>query len=235
MRIIVTRPQSDGERTAAALRARGHHVLVAPLMRVEPVAADLGGQWGAVIVTSANAPSAIADNPARNALYMLPLFAVGQRSAEAARYAGFTNVTSAGGDVHDLVRMLVARQADTKAPLLYLAGEDRAADLIVELSTRGIAAEMRIVYRAVTAPFPPALIEALKAGEVDAVIHFSRRSADSYVAGAKKADVTRAALAVRHFCLSAQVAEPLAGAGHIAVAARPDEAALIELLHVPPA
>jgi uroporphyrinogen-III synthase len=235
MRVVVTRPQSDGERTAAALRARGHHVLVAPLMRVEPVAADLGGQWGAVIVTSANAPSVIADNPARNALYMLPLFAVGQRSAEAARHAGFTNVTSAGGDVHDLVRMLVARQADAKAPLLYLAGEDRAADLIVELSARGIAAEMRIVYRAVAAPFPPALIEALKAGEVDAVIHFSRRSADSYVAGAKKADVTRAALAVRHFCLSAQVAEPLAGAGHIAVAARPDEAALIELLHVPPA
>lgn len=235
MRVVVTRPQSDGERTAAALRARGHDVLVAPLMRVEPVAADLGGQWGAVIVTSANAPSAIADNLARNALCMLPLFAVGQRSAEAARHAGFTNVTSADGDVHDLVRTLVARQADAKAPLLYLAGEDRAADLIVELSTRGIAAEMRVVYRAATAPFPSALIEALKSGEVDAVIHFSRRSADNYVAGAKKAGVTRAAMAVRHICLSAQVAEALTGAGHIAVAARPDEAALIELLQVPPA
>jgi uroporphyrinogen-III synthase len=227
MRVVITRPQPDGERTAASLRARGHDVLVAPLMRVEPVAADLGGRWGAIIVTSANAPNAIADNRARNALYVLPLFAVGQRSAEAARLAGFTDVTSAGGDVHDLLRTLVARQADANAPLLYLAGEDRAADLLVELSTRGIAAEMRIVYRAVTAPFPPTLVEALEAGEVDAVMHFSRRSADNYVAGAKKADVARAALAVRHFCLSAQVAEPLAGAGHIVVAARPDEAALL--------
>jgi len=235
MRVVVTRPQSDGERTAAAVRARGHDVLVAPLMRVEPVAADLGGRWGAIIVTSANAPNAIADNSARNSLNMLPLFAVGQRSAEAARHAGFTNVTSAGGDVHDLVRTLVVRQADAKAPLLYLAGEDRAADLLVELSTRGIAAEMRVVYRAVTAQFPPALIEALKAGEVDAVMHFSRRSADNYVAGANKADVARAALAVRHFCLSAQVAEPLVGAGNILVAARPDEAALFELLEVPSA
>ena len=43
MRVVVTRPQADGERTAAALEALGHEVLVAPLMRVEPVAADLAG------------------------------------------------------------------------------------------------------------------------------------------------------------------------------------------------
>jgi hypothetical protein len=40
---------------------------------------------------------------------------------------------------------------------------------------------------------------------------------------------------VRHFCLSAQVAEPLAGAGQVTIAARPDEAALIALLQVPSA
>jgi uroporphyrinogen-III synthase len=34
MRLVVTRPQTDSERTAAALRARGHAVLVAPLLRV---------------------------------------------------------------------------------------------------------------------------------------------------------------------------------------------------------
>ena len=60
MRLVVTRPQADSERTAAALRARGHEVLVAPLMRVEPVEAELSGGWGAVIITSANAPGAIA-------------------------------------------------------------------------------------------------------------------------------------------------------------------------------
>jgi uroporphyrinogen-III synthase len=125
---------------------------------------------------------------------------------------------------------LVGEHADAKAPLLYLAGEDRAADLIGELSTRGIAAEMRVVYRAVAAPFPPALIEALRVGEVDIVMHFSRRSAENYVAGAKGAGIVGPALAVRHLCLSAQVAEPLAGASCIAVAAHPDEAALIELL-----
>jgi uroporphyrinogen-III synthase len=186
-------------------------------------------------VTSANAPDAIAGNPVREALTRLPLFAVGQRSADAARQAGFVNVSPADGDVRDLMRMLIAQRAGTNAPLLYLAGEDRAADLPAELSARGIAAEMRVVYRVVTAPFPPALIEALQAGAVDAVMHFSRRSADNYLAGASKAGISGPAMAVRHLCLSAQVAEPLVGASQIAVAARPDEAALVELLQAPPA
>ncbi len=49
MRVVVTRPQADGARTAAALEARGHEVLLAPLLQVEGVAADLSGAWGGVI------------------------------------------------------------------------------------------------------------------------------------------------------------------------------------------
>jgi uroporphyrinogen-III synthase len=230
MRVVVTRPEPDGKRTASALRAHGHEVLAAPLMKVQNMAADLSGHWGAIIVTSANALTAIADNAAKDTLVNLPLFAVGQRSAVAAQEAGFTNVTSAGGDVRDLVRTLSAERPDGKAPLLYLAGEDRAADLIGELAAHGIAAEMRVVYRAVTAPFPSALIEALKAGEVDAVLHFSRRSAEIYAAGARQAGIAGPAFAVRHLCLSAQAAAPLAGASQVTIAARPDEASLIALL-----
>lgn len=232
MRLVVTRPQADGERTAAALRAQGHDVLLAPLMRVEALPADLAGMWGAIVITSANAPVAIADNPARGALLKLPLYAVGHRSAEAARAAGFSNVISAGGDVRDLVKLIAERHADAHAPLLYLAGEDRAADLVGELATHGVAAEMRVVYRAVTAPYPPALVAALNEGAVDGVLHFSRRSAENYLAAARAADLLESALKVRHYCLSKQIAAPLAeaGAAHISVAPHPAEAALIELL-----
>jgi uroporphyrinogen-III synthase len=232
MRLVLTRPQADSERTADALRARGHEVLVAPLMRVEPVAADLSGTWGGIIITSANAAGAIAGNPASKVLFKLPLFAVGRRSADAAREAGFADVTSAGGDVRDLVQLVAERRADASAPLLYLAGEDRTADLVGELVVHGIAAEMAVVYRAATAPFPRELTVALQAGEVDAVLHFSKRSAENYLTGAVQAGVAEQALAVRHICLSAQIAEPLtrAGASRIAIAPRPDEAALIASL-----
>jgi uroporphyrinogen-III synthase len=232
MRIAVTRPHDDSERTAAVLRARGHQVLVAPLMQVEPVAASIRESWAAVIVTSANAAGAIAAHPARAALIKLPVFAVGRRSADACREVGFTDVVTAGGDVRDLIRLIVARRADAAGPLLYLAGEDRAADLIGELTARGIAAEMAVVYRAASAPFPPELIGALKAGEIDAVLHFSRRSAENYLAGASLAGIAKQALAVRHLCLSAHIAEPMtaAGASRVDIAKRPDEASLIGLL-----
>ena len=162
----------------------------------------------------------------------LPLFAVGQRSAEAAREAGFTDVTSAGGDVRDLVRSLRERSADAAAPLLYLAGEDRAADLVGELAARGIAAEMRVVYRAVDRAVSRRADRGARGrrGRRRAAFfqaqrrELSRRRAQAGIAGP--------ALAVRHYCLSAQVAEPLsaAGASRVAIAPRPDEAALIELL-----
>src|SRR5262245_36601044 len=163
MRVVVTRPQADAERTATAVRARGHDVLVTPLMGVEPIAVDLGGQWSALAITSANAPGAIARNPAREALIKLPLLAVGRRSAEAAKQAGFADVTSADGDVRELVRLIEASRRKGEGPVLYLAGEDRASDLVAELSARGMAVEMRVVYRAVTTPLPESLIDALKA------------------------------------------------------------------------
>ena len=231
MYVLVTRPEPAAERTAAALIARGHNAWKVPLMSIEPVEADLAGSWGGVIITSANAPAA----KGVAALIKLPAFAVGERSAEAARAAGFTDVNSASGDGRDLVRLLRERKA--KAPLLYLAGEHRAVDLVGELAAHGIAAEMRVVYRAVTAPFPDELVAALESGDVQAVAHFSKRSAENYLAGAVAADIAEPALKVRHYCLSAQVAAPLqaAGAKRVAVAPRPEETALIELLPLSPA
>jgi uroporphyrinogen-III synthase len=231
MRIVVTRPQVDSERTAAALEALGHEVLVAPLIRIEPVAADLAGFWSAIVITSANAPQAAATAGFKS----LPVFAVGMRSAEAARQAGFAAVKAADGDTKDLVRLIAARSSGAKAPLLYLAGEDRAGDLVAELGAHGIRAELKIVYRAVAEPFPSVLAAALEAGDVDAVLHFSRRSAELFIEGARASGVAGPAEDVRHLCLSAQVAEPLAGASRIVIAARPEEGALIALLRAQPA
>src|SRR5262245_18884914 len=100
MRLLVTRPEPDNARTAAELRARGHEVMLAPLLRIEPVPdADLGnGPWSGVLITSANGARAIAAHKRRAALDALPVLAVGQASAAAARDAGISDVTSADGD-----------------------------------------------------------------------------------------------------------------------------------------
>jgi uroporphyrinogen-III synthase len=233
VRLLVTRPESDGERTATALRQRGHVVVTAPLLRIEPILdAPLDEQrWGAILITSANAAAAIALHKRKSALLDIPVFAVGDRSAAAMRASGFAKVVSAGGAVADLMRVTVGR-LKPEAPLLYLAGEDRAGDLAGALRGKGFIVQTVVLYRAVTAAIlPQETAEALAKG-LDGVLHFSRRSAEAYVKGAQAAGVLSRALAPVQFCLSEQIAEPLrrAGAATIRVAPRPNEAALIELI-----
>jgi uroporphyrinogen-III synthase len=237
VRLLVTRPEPDGARTAETLRARGHEVTLAPVLRVEvEPCADLGGgPWAAVLVTSANAVRAAAGHPRKGELVRIPLYTVGRRSAEAARAAGFADVVSADGDADDLARLVAARAAAQPAdqPLLYLAGEDRAADLAGALASHGIVVHTVVVYRAVAETvLPTAVRGALAAGAIDGVLHYSRRSADAFEAIAMAAGIDLKSLPTRHFCLSAQVAEPLRqlGVGAVAVAERADEAALLALL-----
>jgi uroporphyrinogen-III synthase len=239
VRLLVTRPEPDGERTAQALRARGHAVVLAPLLRTETIAFVLPEQaFSAVVLTSANAARAIADHPGRAQLTAMTAFTVGRRTAEAARALGFRDVRSADGDKSDLVDLLRADllrtdllriQASDRAPLLYLAGEDRAGDL----AAAGLPVHTAVVYRALKAAhFPPPVAAALAQREIDGVLHFSARSAEAYLDCAARGGVGNQALAPVHYCLSRQVAAPLSAAGAVAlrIAARPDEAALLELV-----
>ena len=229
VRLLVTRP--EGEASAAALRARGHEVLLAPVLRIETLAAELGdGPWSALLLTSANAARAVATHARRDALVSLPLFAVGRRTAAAAREAGFTDVTSADGDQRELASLVAAQVK--RGPLLYLAGEDRAGDLAGDLAKHGLATEIAVVYRAVAlSALPPAARQALGAGGLDGVLHYSRRSAESFMGCARSADLLGAALAATHYCLSAEVAAPLSAAGaRVRIAVRPTESALIDLI-----
>ncbi len=234
MRLLLTRPEPDAQRTAAALRAQGHDVITAPLLRIEPApeAQFDTGPWAAILITSANAAPAVAVHARMTELLALPVFAVGRRSADAMAAAGFADVTSADGNVSELVRLVGARLRPP-ARLLYLAGEDRSGDLAGDLRARGFAVETVVIYRAVAATsLPPAAAQALTGGGVDGVLHFSRRSAEVFVDAARAAGVLESALQAAHYCLSAPIAEPLAkaGAADIRVAERPNEALLLALI-----
>jgi uroporphyrinogen-III synthase len=226
MRLLVTRPEADAARSAEALRARGHEVLVAPLLRVETIDADFGGPFDAVLMTGANAARAVAFHPRAAELTRLAVFTVGDRSAEAARTVGFAHVESANGALADLVRLVTSR-CPRGTRLIYLAGEDRAGDLGRELE--GFVIETAVVYRAVAVEQLPAEIVRLP---LDGVLHYSRRSAATLLRLAERAGALGAILRLAHYCLSDDVAAPLreAGAERIAVAAAPTESALWALL-----
>ncbi|HLJ00840.1 MAG TPA: uroporphyrinogen-III synthase [Bradyrhizobium sp.] len=239
MAILVTRPFPDAESTAAALRARGFEVVLAPMLRFEPTAFhdDPKTSYGAVIVTSVNALRAIEAQLGGSPLLKLPLFAVGDHTAGFARGTGFTQVISAGGDAAALRECVLAgvksKALKKNQPLLYLAGADLARDLPGELGAHGFTVITRTTYRMDAFPsLPREAREAFAANQIEAVLHYSRRSAGAFVEAIRAAGVEISALSLPQYCLSASIATVLrdAGATHLAVAASPDEEALLVAL-----
>jgi uroporphyrinogen-III synthase len=239
MTVLLTRPSPDIDRTAETLRARGIAVLLAPMLRFEPVPlpASVGDDYGALIVTSANALRAVAPQLANSPLKRLPLFVVGAQTASIARDLGFGKVISADGDAVALreliaggVKKRIFKKRDT---LLYLAAADVSRDLAGELTALGFAVTTQTVYRmAEVATLPREVCAAFAAHGIEAVLHYSRRSAAAFVAAAREGGVEISALAVPQCCMSASVAEVLreAGASQITIAAQLNEDELLEAL-----
>jgi uroporphyrinogen-III synthase len=216
VRLLVTRPAPDGERAAAALRDRGHDVLIAPMLRMQALDCAIEDRpYAAVVMTSANAARAIAGHPRCRALQSLAAFTVGRHTAAAARAAGFHCVHCADGDRNDLADLLRRRLTASAAPLLYLAGEDRAGE--VELAALTVTIITAVVYRMIKAErFPAAVGTALAQRRIDGVLHFSRRSCEAYLDCASRAGLIPHALEPLQLCLSRQVAEPLVALGFAA-------------------
>lgn len=239
MAVLVTRPHPDDEATARALRAKGFDVLRAPMLRFEPVPFqdDEDARYGAVIVTSANALRGLGPGLAGSPLLKLPLYAVGEQTAQAARAAGFGEVTAARGDggaLRDLVLASVKSKQLKKAnPLLYLAGADLARDLAGELGENGLTVVTHTTYRMVPASdLPRDICDAFVAHQIEAVLHYSRRSARAFLEAARSAGVEISALALPQCCISAAVASVLrdAGATRVVAPASPDEEGLFAVL-----
>jgi uroporphyrinogen-III synthase len=239
MAVLVTRPQPDNEATAATLRARGFEVLLAPMLRFEALAFqdDADVRYGAVIVTSANALRGFEQHPAGQRLLKLPLFAVGEHTAAAARGAGFDKVISANGDVATLREAVLARvkarELKKASPLLYLAGSDLARDLAGDLGERGFTVVTQTTYRMIPVPsLPREVADGFAANRIKAVLHYSRRSARAFLEAARAAGVEISALAVAQCCISDAVASVVrdAGATQVLTARVPDESALLDIL-----
>jgi uroporphyrinogen-III synthase len=239
MAVLVTRPDPDNEATAASLRARGFEVLQAPMLRFEPLPFqdDADARYGAVIVTSANALRGVTKHPAGQRLLKLPLFAVGDHTAAAARDAGFEKVTSANGGAVALREAVLAavkaKQLKKTSPLLYLAGADLARDLAGDLGERGFTVVTQTTYRMIpVTSLPRDVSDGFAANGIQAVLHYSRRSARAFLEAARSAGVEISALAIPQCCISDAVASIVrdAGATQVLTARSPDENALLDAL-----
>ncbi|MHB2208737.1 uroporphyrinogen-III synthase [Methylobacterium sp. CM6257] len=230
MRVWVARPEPGATRTGAALAARGHAPLVAPVLVVRPTGArPPEGPFDALLLTSANAVPTLRQAAS---LRNLPVFAVGARTAALAAEAGLGPVREGPGDAAGL-SVLVAEALAPGACLLHATGAERKGEPAATLAAAGFRLTTFVAYTAeALGNLPDAVDTALAEGALDAVLHYSRRSAAVALALVDGAGHGGAFRALRHYCLSADVAAPLEADGipvHF-VAARPRETELLEAL-----
>lgn len=237
MRILVTRPQPDADKTAAKLRALGHEPVMAPLLTVVFAAPPVDlAEPAALMLTSRNAVRAVSRWPQAAGWRDRPVFVTGQGTGDAARRAGFADVRSADGNAADLAALVMAEIGPALRPILYPAARDRSEGFVEVLRTKGYDVLVVEAYRAeIAASFDPAVCEALRFSRIDVVLLYSRRTAVAFQQAVERAGLASALGGIRLYALSARVAEPLGDLGvEIVVAAHPDEDSLLALLPMEP-
>jgi len=234
VRLLVTRPAGEAERTAARLEALSHRAVLAPMLQFEaiPLPESLP-EPAAIAFTSANAIVPVEASPASRHWRKLPVFCVGDRTAAAARAAGFADVRSAEGDVAELARLMIGTLSPGFGPILYAAAEQRRGDLDGELVRAGHVVDLVETYRMRPADeLPPPAATALRQGTLDGVLLYSNRTALTLWQLAEAAGLGEAVARLPAFALSPAVLAGLAFET-AATAGSPNEDALFALL--PPA
>ena len=232
MRVLVTRPKEDAESLADALTELGCDVILEPLFTVEyddTAKLDLADVQ-ALLLTSANGARALAR---REVSEDLPVYAVGDATAMAAREAGFKQVHSADGGVANLGELVKDQIDDKTGVLLHVAGSDLAGDLGGDLESAGYTYRRAVLYKAEAVKgLSAATIAALKEGSIDSVLLFSPRAAEACIDLFRKARLVRAARDLEALCLSSAVAEAASAVSwkDLRVAPRPNQESLLSLV-----
>jgi uroporphyrinogen-III synthase len=229
MQVLLLRPESQAAASAVRLNALGHETLIAPVLSIEATGAPPPpGPFEAVVATSSNALPAL--RKIDGGIPALPVFTVGVRTGMALTEAGFDNVASAT-DAWSLARLIIDRIKPGR--LLLVAGRDRKPEPEGSLREAGFDVAIWETYRASAAgSLSKPARTALASHKLGAVLHYSRRSAETALVLARKAGLEAEFAGIRHLCLSVDVAEGLQGLAGVAleVASRPDEDALLALL-----
>lgn len=118
-RVLVLRPEPGASETARRARALGLDPIVIPLFEIEPIDWEVPpGHFNALLLTSANAVRFAGHRLAE--LRALPVHAVGEATASAARDAGFRIAAVGEAGIERLLDSI-----DPDLDLLHLCGSDR--------------------------------------------------------------------------------------------------------------
>lgn len=238
MRVVVTRPRPAAERTAAELERLGHQPVLLPLMMAEhrpgALTAPPPPETAALVVTSAEALRALAAESleCQKPYLALPLYAVGERTAETARQLSFETVITGPGNGGALADVVLADLGEQPAAVLFLAGHPRSPDLEDALAKAGQPVTVRECYRMVAATVEATAIATLTGQPPDVVLLYSSETARRFVEVIGITQSSDTWRDTRFLCLSGKIASVLPDRyqANAAWPAEPREETLLDLL-----
>lgn len=232
--VIVTRPEPGLSETMAAVADAGWLPLASPALVVQRHTLHLPQKLpAAILLPSGQAVSAVvaAAQPAK--ALDIPVYAVGDRTAQRARDAGFTHVKSADGDARALVSLLQIHQQPERGSLLLCSGAGQGVELAAWCRQAGFKVVRRVVYAAKPIQQINAqTCTAIQAAKVAVVLFFSAESAAGWFAALPEAEQKLLAAQASAVVISGRVAQVLRAAGwqNIRVAKHVSAAAVMEAL-----
>jgi uroporphyrinogen-III synthase len=235
MRVLVTRPLEDSQRTARALSERGHEAVVAPLFEINYLAGPEPPLAGvqAVLATSGSGVRGFARRTVRRDI---PLFAVGARTAATAEQEGFCYIRDAESDAAALAALVHAELRPEAGALLHAAGTNASPVLSAALAKAGFDIRTCALYDTIEAEeLPAAASDALRSNMLDAVLIYSPRSARLFADRVKRAGLASSCAGLLACCISPETAEASEGLSfaELRTAAHPNQDSLLALLPLP--
>ena len=205
--ILITRPRESAKDFSDELRSLGLNPFSESILEIMPKDFQVPEvkKYQALILTSAHAARIF---PVFPEALDLPVYTVGEQTAEAARAQGYQRVMASEGSGLDLAELLSQSIQDKSIPLLYLRGEDIALSLDDLLKPLGISIESLIVYKAqAVGEFSPKLLKLIDDQQIQAVTFFSKRTALTFMKLAQESGRQDRLKAIKALCLSDAVLE----------------------------
>lgn len=218
--VIVTRTLPGARDTADHLARLGFKPILSPMLSIVETGLDPAALSGIrhIVFTSANGVRPLGAAG-------LTVWCVGPSTAEAARKAGFDRVIEGDGNADDLARLILS--ARPEGPLLHIANEAAAGELVAALKAGGLDARFAAPYRTDPATsLAPEAAAALASGTPLIVLLHSAKAAAAFAA--LHQNLNHAAIVA----ISAAALAPLkerAGLGTW-IAERPNEDSLMDAL-----
>jgi uroporphyrinogen-III synthase len=222
--VIVTRTLPGADDTARDLSRLGYRPIISPMLTLSGTAPGAEALTGIrhVIFTSANGVRALGEAAGGD---VVTAWCVGPSTAAAASEAGFADVRSADGHAGDLAALILA--ARPEGPLLHIANEAAAGQLVAALTSGGLDARFLSPYRTeAAASLTPEAIAALSGTAPVIILLHSAKAAEALAASRPSLD--RAAGVAISAAALAPLKDQFGRGSRIAI--RPNEASLQDAL-----